>query len=64
MYGLLLGEAVKGQQTVLIHCAGTLRVVKESTVGFSQSFVVTAHDNKWKIFSDTCRLQKPVGAKG
>ncbi len=41
----------------MITTAGTFRVTGNGTRNFSQTFVITAQQDKWKIASDVFRSQ-------
>ncbi|KAL0279952.1 UNVERIFIED_CONTAM: hypothetical protein PYX00_001392 [Menopon gallinae] len=54
-------EGMKNEQIILVQAGGTIKFPsKKETKGFTQSFLITADDRKWRIVSDTCRLQVPI----
>ncbi|OXA59573.1 NTF2-related export protein [Folsomia candida] len=50
-------EAVGDQKTFMITTGGSYRVSGVGNRNFSQTFVITAHTDKWKIASDVFRTQ-------
>ncbi len=56
----IIEEAIQNQNTVLIVVAGTVSFNKKPLVPFSQNFVVTAQEGKWKVVSDSLRFQQVV----
>lgn len=53
----IIDDAVAGQRTYVVHSAGTIKFPKRSLKRFQQSFVITAQDDKWKIVTDSYRIQ-------
>lgn len=51
-------EAIKGQPTVMAVVAGIVRFDKKPGQPFSQNFLITAQDTKWKVVSDCLRFQQ------
>lgn len=57
---LITEEAVGAQKSCMITAGGTYRIGGVGGGGvrnFSQTFVITAHSEKWKIASDVFRTQ-------
>lgn len=54
----IIDEAVGGQRTYAVHTAGLLKYINQSNAyRFQQSFIITAQEDKWKIVSDSYRVQ-------
>lgn len=48
-------------KTILIQTSGTIKIDKErSSRAFQQTFLITAVESKWKIVTDTFRLQDGI----
>lgn len=53
----VIDDALSNQKTLLIMVSGMFRIQNNSAKQFQQTFVVTAHEDKWKIVSDCFRIQ-------
>lgn len=57
----VIDEAVSNQKTLLIMVSGMFRIQnnpsKQQSQQFQQTFVITAHEDKWRIVSDCFRIQ-------
>jgi len=53
-------DAIKGQQTVMVVVAGNVRYENKSPAHFTQNFLITAQDAKWKVVSDCLRFQETL----
>ncbi|KAG5670759.1 hypothetical protein PVAND_001000 [Polypedilum vanderplanki] len=47
-------------KSYLIQASGTVKYNNEKSQAFQQSFLITAHEQKWKIVTDTMRLQNSI----
>ena len=47
-------------KSYLIQVSGTVKINNQKSRAFQQSFLITAQDNKWKIVTDTFRLQDGI----
>lgn len=47
-------------KTNLIQTSGTVKIDSQKSRAFQQSFLITAVESKWKIVSDTFRLQDGI----
>ncbi|XP_070503837.1 NTF2-related export protein [Chironomus tepperi] len=47
-------------KSYLIQVSGTVKISNQKSRAFQQSFLITAQDNKWKIVTDTFRLQDGI----
>jgi len=47
-------------KSYLIQVSGTVKIDNQKSRAFQQSFLITAQDNKWKIVTDTFRLQDGI----
>lgn len=45
----------------LIKVSGNVKFQSRTPKPFSQTFMITNHDDKWKIVTDCFRFQEPVG---
>jgi NTF2-related export protein 1/2 len=53
-------DSLAGAKTYLIQTSGTVKIESQKSRAFQQSFLITAQDTKWKIVSDTFRLQDGI----
>lgn len=53
----VIDDAISNQKTLLIMISGLIRIRDNTGKQFQQTFVVTAHEDKWKIVSDCFRIQ-------
>lgn len=53
----ILDDSVAGQPTFLIQVSGQVKFQNAPSKPFQQTFMITAQSDKWKIASDTFRLQ-------
>ncbi|KAF6203328.1 hypothetical protein GE061_003746 [Apolygus lucorum] len=56
----VLDTAVGGKLAFLISVAGTVRYGTKNSRPFTQNFMITNHEDKWKIVSDCFRCQDPL----
>ncbi|KAL1475863.1 hypothetical protein MTO96_019088 [Rhipicephalus appendiculatus] len=54
------GEFVQGQTAIHVVVAGQIKFSGKRWVPYTESFVLTAQDNVWKIAVDTFRFQEPA----
>lgn len=47
-------------KTNIIQTSGTVKIDSQKSKAFQQSFLITAVDTKWKIVTDTFRLQDGI----
>jgi NTF2-related export protein 1/2 len=47
-------------KSYLIQTSGTVKIDNQRSQAFQQSFLITAHETKWKIVTDTFRLQNSI----
>lgn len=47
-------------KTILIQTSGTVKIDGQKSKAFQQSFLITAVETKWKIVTDTFRLQDGI----
>ncbi|EDV99104.1 NTF2-related export protein [Drosophila grimshawi] len=55
----ILDPSVGEQRTYTILASGTVKFADHPVRNFQQSFLITAENDKWKIFSDCYRIQEP-----
>lgn len=60
----IIDDAVAGQLTYAIQTAGTVKYVDHPVKAFQQTFIITALEDKWKIASDSYRLQDAIATGG
>lgn len=53
----IIDDAVADQRTYAVHTAGTVKLSRSPAVRFQQTFVITAQGEKWKIVTDSYRIQ-------
>ncbi|XP_031630885.1 NTF2-related export protein-like [Contarinia nasturtii] len=53
----VIDEALSNQKTLLIMVSGMFRIQNNQSKQFQQTFIITAHEEKWKIVSDCFRIQ-------
>ncbi|KAH8029679.1 hypothetical protein HPB51_002701 [Rhipicephalus microplus] len=53
-------EFVQGQTTIHVVAAGQIKFSGKRWVPYTESFVLTAQGNVWKIVADTFRFQEPA----
>ncbi|BET00586.1 Nuclear transport factor 2 (NTF2) domain [Nesidiocoris tenuis] len=56
----ILDTAVGGKLAFLITVAGTVKFSSKNHRPFTQNFMITNHEDKWKIVSDCFRCQDPL----
>lgn len=56
----IVDDAVSTQLTFLIQVSGTVKIQGAASKPFQQTFMLTAQGDKWKIASDTYRLQDAI----
>uniref|UniRef100_A0A0V0G602 NTF2-related export protein n=1 Tax=Triatoma dimidiata TaxID=72491 RepID=A0A0V0G602_TRIDM len=56
----VLDAAVASKMAFLIKVTGTVKYQSKSAKPFTQTFIITNQEDKWKIVSDTFRLQEPI----
>ena len=49
-------EVTQGQTAIVVSTAGTVKYEGKDSSCFTQTFTLTAQDNKWKITADCLRL--------
>ncbi|OQR79197.1 NTF2-related export protein-like [Tropilaelaps mercedesae] len=50
----------EGKPTVLVTCAGDVRLKGLQNAGFTENFVVTAEGSTWKVLRGTFRFHEPA----
>lgn len=53
----VIDETISNQQTLLLVVAGTIRIKRQTSKPFQQTFMITAQGDKWKIVRDCFRIQ-------
>ncbi|XP_055855880.1 NTF2-related export protein [Episyrphus balteatus] len=56
----IIDDAVAGQLTYAIQTGGTVKYMDNPVKQFQQTFIITAQGDKWKIASDSYRLQDAI----
>ncbi|KAH6924269.1 hypothetical protein HPB50_014550 [Hyalomma asiaticum] len=56
----LSSAPLKGQTTIHVVAAGQIKFTGKRWVPYSESFVLTAEGNVWRIVMDTFRFQEPA----
>lgn len=51
-----VGEVAQGQTAIVVSTAGIVKYEGSETTCFTQSFTLTAQDNRWKVAADCLRL--------
>lgn len=51
---------ISAGRTILIQVSGTVKIEKQRSKAFQQTFTLTAEGDKWKIVTDTFRLQDGI----
>ncbi|XP_022694455.1 NTF2-related export protein 1-like isoform X2 [Varroa jacobsoni] len=56
----ILSKFQEGRLTVLVICAGDVRLKGLQNAGFTENFVVTSEGSSWKVLRDTFRFHEPA----
>lgn len=58
----IIDEVTSNQKTLLVLVSGSVRILSNTAKPFQQTFVISAHDDKWKIVRDCFRFQDALCA--